>query len=218
VDGLPEHHDERRKPATYERILENIRGRQVNIHWTITRPMMQRASYLQEYLAFWNSRPEVNRIWLSLYSPQVGEQTPEMLSREDRGRLVNELPQLRRLFPKLLINEGIAQALREPPANPQECLFARMSANYSADLRTRVEPCVLGGTPDCSQCGCVASSGMHYLQNMKIAGGVRLGSLVRASMACGKTVNRVFRESNIPSRWQGPAAPSPALVQIDPAD
>ena len=27
VDGLPEHHDERRKPATYERILKNIEGR-----------------------------------------------------------------------------------------------------------------------------------------------------------------------------------------------
>src|SRR5438477_7783990 len=32
VDGLPEHHDERRKPATYQRILENIRGREVNIN------------------------------------------------------------------------------------------------------------------------------------------------------------------------------------------
>jgi len=73
VDGLPEHHDERRSPATYERILENIQGRQVNIHWTITHPMMARAGYLVEYLSFWNARPEVNRIWVSLYSPQQGE-------------------------------------------------------------------------------------------------------------------------------------------------
>ena len=34
IDGLPEHHDPRRKPATYDRILENIQGREVNIHWT----------------------------------------------------------------------------------------------------------------------------------------------------------------------------------------
>src|ERR1700732_4935833 len=27
VDGLPEHHDVRRKPATYDRILKNINGR-----------------------------------------------------------------------------------------------------------------------------------------------------------------------------------------------
>src|SRR6201993_530154 len=36
VDGLPEHHDIRRKPATYERILRNIESREVNIHWVIT--------------------------------------------------------------------------------------------------------------------------------------------------------------------------------------
>src|SRR5271154_837262 len=29
VDGLPEHHDIRRKPATYERLLKNIEGREV---------------------------------------------------------------------------------------------------------------------------------------------------------------------------------------------
>src|ERR1700740_1193250 len=38
VDGLPEHHDVRRKPATYDRVLQNIEGCQVNVHWTITAP------------------------------------------------------------------------------------------------------------------------------------------------------------------------------------
>ena len=32
VDGLPEHHDERRKPATYERILKNVEGLSINVH------------------------------------------------------------------------------------------------------------------------------------------------------------------------------------------
>src|SRR5215469_7491323 len=40
VDGLREHHDVRRHPATYERILKNIAGREINVHWTITRPML----------------------------------------------------------------------------------------------------------------------------------------------------------------------------------
>jgi MoaA/NifB/PqqE/SkfB family radical SAM enzyme len=56
VDGLPEHHDERRKPATYERILTNVAGRSINVHWVTTRPMLSRASYLEEYVAFWNAR------------------------------------------------------------------------------------------------------------------------------------------------------------------
>jgi len=94
VDGLPEHHDVRRKPATYERILRNIAGRKVNVHWVITRPMLARHSYLEEYVAFWNSRPEVNHIWVSLYSPQTGEESAERLMSEDRERVARELPQL----------------------------------------------------------------------------------------------------------------------------
>src|ERR1700693_5475712 len=73
VDGLPEHHDIRRKPATYERILNNIEGREINVHWVITRPMLARPGYLEEYVSFWNARREVDHIWVSLYSPQIDE-------------------------------------------------------------------------------------------------------------------------------------------------
>ena len=36
VDGLQPEHDERRKPATYDRILKNIQGARVTIHCTVT--------------------------------------------------------------------------------------------------------------------------------------------------------------------------------------
>jgi sulfatase maturation enzyme AslB (radical SAM superfamily) len=105
IDGLPEHHDARRKPATYERILQNLEGREVNIHWTITRPMLSRADYLEEYVAFWSERPEVNRIWVSLYTPQLSEQSAEMLSAQDREVIARELPALSGKYPKLLMNK-----------------------------------------------------------------------------------------------------------------
>src|SRR5579863_2210778 len=101
VDGLPEHHDERRKPATYERILKNVEGRSINVHWVITRPMLARDSYLEEYVAFWNARTEVDHIWVSLYSPQLGEESPERLTSQDRERIARELPLLRKAYPKL---------------------------------------------------------------------------------------------------------------------
>jgi len=151
VDGLPEHHDVRRSPATYDRILRNITGCQVNIHWTITAPMLRRTGYVEEYLSFWNARAEVVRIWASLYSPQKNERCAEMLSMSDRVAVSEELRTLQPSYPKLLMNRGIARALQSPPATPRECMFARMSTNYSADLQTRVEPCIFGGTPDCSQ-------------------------------------------------------------------
>src|SRR5260221_8809091 len=119
VDGLPEHHDVRRKPATYERILKNIEGCEVNVHWTITRPMLARASYLEEYLSFWSARPEVNCVWISVYTPQVGEQSPEMLTREHRVLLAQKLPCLHQRFPILLTTAGIADAIVRPPSNPE---------------------------------------------------------------------------------------------------
>src|SRR5271156_5953522 len=100
IDGLPEHHDVRRKPATYERILQNISGREVNVHWVITRPMLARADYLEEYVAFWSARPEINRVWCSVYTPQIGEESAEMLLPDDRKLLARELPALQRKFPK----------------------------------------------------------------------------------------------------------------------
>jgi len=218
VDGLPEHHDVRRKPATYERILKNIEGRKINVHWVITRPMLQRAGYLEEYVAYWTARPEVERLWVSLYTPQVGEHSAEMLASEDRLNVAAQLPLLAKKFPKLLMNEGVAKAFVHPPETPRDCLFSKMSANYSADLETRVEPCVFGGTPDCSQCGCAASSGMHWIRSVKVAGPLRVGHFVGASVGVGTLLNGMRRQSSQPARWKTaapPARPAKELVQID---
>ena len=217
VDGLPEHHDIRRKPATYERILKNIAGRKVNIHWVITKPMLERPGYLEEYVAFWNAQADVDHIWISLYTPQIGEQSSEMLSAQDRERLARELPPLEKLYSKLLLPDGMARAWVKPPASPQDCLFSKMSANYSADLKTRVEPCVFGGTPDCSQCGCSISSALHWIKDIRVAGPLKIDHLVRASVAVGGQVGRFLTKSAEPRRWVAPAevAQEPPLVQIE---
>ena len=215
VDGLPEHHDVRRKPATYERILKNIYGREVNIHWVITRQMLARPGYLEDYVSFWSGRAEVNRIWVSVYTPQVGEQSAETLTPQDRDVLAHSLPSLYRRYPKLLFTEGMAQALIHPPSSPQDCLFSKMSANYSADLHSRVEPCVFGGTPDCSQCGCTISSALHWIRTVKVAGPVKVDHFVKASIGVGKLANRLRLHSIRPQRWHSSAPKSRTdLVQI----
>lgn len=202
VDGLPEHHDQRRKPATYERILRNIGGRSVNVHWVITRPMLSRGSYLEEYVAFWNAREEVDHIWVSLYTPQLGEESAERLRPEDRERIARELPELRKRYSKLLVPEGMARAFVTPPRSPDDCLFAKMSLNFSADLRTHVEPCVFGGTPDCGQCGCSISSALHWIRDVRIAGPLRVGHMVQSSLAVGSMVRKVRGDRETLNRWQ----------------
>jgi organic radical activating enzyme len=217
VDGLPEDHDPRRKPATYERILKNIEGREVNIHWVITRPMLARPGYLEEYVAFWNARPEVNRIWVSVYTPQIGEESVEILTAADRAAVARELPSLGAKYPKLLFKSGVAEAFLRPPENPADCVFAKMSANYSADLRSRVEPCVFGGSPDCSQCGCAISTGLHWVREIKLAGPLKIDHFIEGSLNIGRLANRLRAEEPPPSRWR-PGASRPSnreLVRIE---
>lgn len=218
VDGLPEHHDIRRKPATYDRILRNIDGCEVNIHWTITRPMLERAGYLEEYVAFWSGRPETNCIWVSGYTPQVGEQSAEILTAEHRATLSRDLPELAGRYPKLLFHPGLARAFLRPPLSPRDCLFAKMSANYSADLRSRVEPCVFGGNPDCSQCGCAASTGLHWVRGVKVAGSLKVDHFIGASVRFGARMNRLRSRPAKPTRWlpdETKRGTEEALVKID---
>ena len=215
VDGLPEDHDMRRKPATYDRILKNIAGRNVNIHLTITRPMVQRAAYLDEYFSFWSARAEVNHIWVSTFTPQVDEETSEVLTRNDRVLLFEQMPHWQRRYPKLLMTAAMVDAFAHPPRNPADCIFAKMSVNYSADLSTRVEPCILGGVPDCSRCGCAASVGFHSLRQMRLVGPLTIGHLVTTSVAVGATVSRL-RVSVGPERWQRPAPQKQPRILSDP--
>src|ERR1700728_1030205 len=65
IDGLQPEHDARRKPATYERILKSIEGARVTIHCTITSQIAERPGYLDEFLSFWSSQPEVSKMWFS---------------------------------------------------------------------------------------------------------------------------------------------------------
>jgi MoaA/NifB/PqqE/SkfB family radical SAM enzyme len=185
IDGLQPEHDARRAPATYDRILKNLEGRKADISWVITNPMMERPGYLNEYLSFWTSRPEIERIWLSIYTPQKGESSRETLTRASRRRLCEELPALKWKYPALILPHGAAEAFLNPPSDPAQCTFARISVNYSADLQSRIEPCFFGGNPDCSQCGCAVSAGLHWLRDRPVALGLRASHIIDASLAVG---------------------------------
>ena len=202
VDGLPEHHDVRRKPATYDRILKNIEGREVNVHWVITKPMLERAAYLEDYISFWSTRPEINHIWVSVYTPQLGEESSEKLTPADRRTLATDLPKLAQKYPKFLFTQGMGNAVEHPPASPNDCVFSKMSVNLSADLRSRVEPCIFGGSPDCTQCGCSISTTLHWIRTVNLVGPLKVGHLVEGSVRIGKTMNRLRQRSAIPDRWK----------------
>ncbi len=192
VDGLAPDHARRRAPATYERILRNIEGRRVSLHWTVVHGMLSRA-YFEEYLAFWSARPEVQHVLVSAYTPQRGERTPEMLTPEDRLTLASLLPALKVRYPKLLTSNEIARAYLHPPRDPAHCLFARVSRAYAPDLATEVVPCLIGGNPDCTQCGCAVPAALHGIAATRIKGPLRVGHLIAATTSIAAAVNRVNR-------------------------
>ena len=146
------------------------------MHCTITRQQVNRPGYIDEFLAFWSARPEVRKIWISLYTPQVGEVSDERLLPADRERVVNDLLALRLRYPKLDAAEGAASpSTPTPPQSPDECVFARTTTTISADLTTKITPCQFGGTPDCSNCGCMASAGLAAIAQHRVFGVIPVG-------------------------------------------
>lgn len=186
IDGLQPEHDVRRTPATYDRILANIAGRRITIHCTVTGQMMNRAGYLRDFLEFWTPRDEVNKVWFSLFTPQVGDELPEMLSPRQRAQAISDMTQLRKQFLKLDMPEGLIRQFASPPNSPAECVFAATTTTISADLTTVISPCQFGGTPDCRSCGCIASMGLAAIAEHKLAGFIPVGAIFRASLRAGR--------------------------------
>ena len=190
VDGLQPEHDVRRTPATYDRILRNIEGHHVAIHCTITSLMLKRDSYIPEFVDFWAANPAVEKIWLSIFTPQRGAANVECLTADERRSVVETMLRVRRDQPKLDMFEGMIREFLSPPASPDRCIFAQTTRTLSADFRTRVEPCQFGGNPDCSRCGCMASMGLAAVGHRKLAGPITAGQIFRISTAIGGYVSR----------------------------
>lgn len=212
IDGLQPEHDARRKPATYDRIMKHIAGHQVTVHCTVTRQQVRRDGYLDEFMRFWSDQPTTNQIWVSLYTPQIGEISPERLTKADRERVVAELLTLRVRYPKLAMPRALINVYANPPASPDACIFAKTTTCVSADFERRIAPCQFGGNPDCSQCGCIASAGLKAVARHTLPGGIRVGTIFDASFAAGAVVRRL-REAiarGEPERVTNPAEPTPA--------
>jgi MoaA/NifB/PqqE/SkfB family radical SAM enzyme len=198
IDGLQPEHDVRRAPATYDRILKHIKGQQVTVHCTITREQT-RPGYITEFTAFWAKLPDVRRIWFSLYPPQKGEQSPEMLRVEDRQRVVDEIQSLYEREPKLKdMRPALVAGYMRPPQNPDECIFAKTTACLSSDLKRTITPCQYGGDPDCTQCGCIASVGLDAIGRHKLGGLVPVSAVFKGSLAVGAAMRGLRGGSKAP--------------------
>jgi MoaA/NifB/PqqE/SkfB family radical SAM enzyme len=190
IDGLQPEHDERRTPATYDRILKHIEGHQITVHCTVTRQQVRRDGYLEEFIRTWSQNPNTRWIWVSLYTPQRGEISAERLSKQDRARVVTDLRRLRLEYPKLQMVEGMLRVYEHPPDSPAECIFAQTTECFSSDLEKRILPCQFGGNPDCGNCGCIASAGLEAIGRHRLWGFVPVGQIFYGSLRVGKAAEK----------------------------
>ena len=186
VDGMPEHHDVRRSPATYDRILDHIVGHRVIVHCTITAQLLERASYLDEFAAFWSERPEARAIWFSLFTPQKRQDSAERLNPAQRALALERLDQVARHFPKVYMTRAVLKGYAHPPDSPRECIFAQTTVCISADLKTTIAPCQFGGAPECSECGCIASAGLASIGRYRLGGLLPVAEVFRVSQSIGQ--------------------------------
>jgi hypothetical protein len=191
IDGLQPEHDERRKPATYSRILKHIEGHHITVHCTVTRQQVRRDGYLEEFVKFWSANADVSQLWISLYTPQVGELSAERLTRSDRERVVQDLMHLRTQYPKLRMPKGMIESYVAPPHSPKDCIFALTTACVSADFKKPITPCQFGGNPDCASCGCIASAALAAVGRHRLPGGIRVGAIFENSLRIGSHVKAI---------------------------
>jgi hypothetical protein len=159
--------------------------------------MTGRPGYLEDFVRFWSARAEVERIWFSIYTPQIGERSDEIVPPAARLAVLQELFELGQSYPKVAMPAEVINALKKPPENPEHCVFAQMTRVMTADLRTRVGPCQFGGRPDCSQCGCLASAGMEAVTRHRLPGGMPVATLHNASVRLGRIVRRAMGAAGV---------------------
>ena len=158
------------------------------MHCTVTKQQARRQGYLEEFVRFWSERTEIERIWMSLYTPQVGEVSDERLDESTRKQVLADLWKLSTQYEKLQLPMAALEVYANPPSSPDDCIFAQSTTTVSANLKTAITPCQFGGEPDCSSCGCLASAGLGAVARHRLLGVIPVGAVFNASLRIGDQV------------------------------
>ena len=186
IDGLQPEHDARRTPATYDRVLRHIDGHRITVHCTVVPQFLARADYLRDFARTWSLQTGVQKIWSSLFTPQIGGRSPERLTTADRATAIARIAGLPPLYPKVYAPDVVLDGYRHPPDSPTACIFAQITNCVSADLSTPVVPCQIGSRPECSECGCIAGAGMASIGKVKLAGLLKVSDIFAWSKKVGE--------------------------------
>ena len=127
--------------------------------------------YLEEFVRFWSENPDTKH---DLDQPLHAAGRRAIGRAADRPRIAaggrDAAMRCACDTRSCRCRKGLINALAEPPQSPDECIFARTTECISADFVKRITPCQFGGTPDCYQCGCIASAGLAAVGRHRVGG------------------------------------------------
>ena len=142
--------------------------------------------YLRDFARTWSLQTNVWKIWFSLFTPQIGDRSPQRLKAADRATAIDRIAALPSLYPKVYAPGVVLDGYRHPPDSPSECIFAQITSCVSVDLSTPVVPCQIGGRPECSECGCIAAAGFASIGKVKLAGLLKVSDVFVLSKKLGE--------------------------------
>ena len=80
---------------------------------------------------FWSAKKETRKIWMSLYTPQIGEVSEERLTPADRAaRRRRPARRCACAFRSYDAPMGLIDVYADPPQSPDECVFARTTTAF----------------------------------------------------------------------------------------
>ena len=77
----------------------------------------------------------------------------------DRLTLSEELPRLAKLYPKFLMNDGMAGAILHPPSNPDDCVFSKCRPTIRPTCEAAWSHAFLGVFPTVHNAGAPSAAG-----------------------------------------------------------
>jgi len=178
--------------ATYERILKTISNQRV----TTTAPSgpdEEAPGIPGGDHPILDRVDAVEKVWFSMFTPQRGDEMPEILTTAERAEAIRVIHDLRERYPKVAMPKRLVDHFNSPPSSPSDCIFSQVTETISADFQTSITPCQFGGDPDCSQCGCMASMALAAVGAYKVGGLIPAGALFRGSVKIG-AMRRAMRD------------------------
>lgn len=169
LDGTRALHDEVRGKGVYDKVMENLKTTTIRTIFFLATFHRANEQCLEEMVKELSEfgRPIAGMMAMIFtplkdYKEIKGYQHSQTqrkvidLSWEERDRLIDRLIELRRSYPKFLLNEEVDLLMMRSENAPEatsRCNMPERTLTLDLNLNRKL-PCVLGADVDCTKCGC----------------------------------------------------------------